>query len=580
MKKAIIKKLLRRFKKYVPYFILIMALSVLFAVFSLYIPRLFGDAVDLIAGKGKVDFDGLKTVFIKIAVCAVAAALVQWFMSAVNNKAAFRIVGDLRREMFEKIQKLPMSYLDSHAAGDILARLSSDAEQFSDGLLMGFTQLFSGISMIVGTLIFMLTTNVTVSCVVIVLTPISLFTAKIIASKTFGMFTEQTKDRAEQTAFINETVGEEKAVFAAGGQDQAKERFTELNEKLKRSSLCAVFSSSLTNPTTRAVNAVVYAAVAFSGAMTVIGGGAMTVGALSSFLAYASKYTKPFNEISGVLAELQSAFACADRIFALTDEKEEPEEKDGKIDDDGGSVELDHVSFSYLPDKPLIEDLCFSATPGKHTAIVGPTGCGKTTLINLLMRFYDTDKGSIKVCESDVKDVGRADLRSMFGMVLQDTWLRYGTVADNIALGSPGAAREEIIEAAKAAHAHGFIMKLCNGYDTVLEEGGEGLSSGQKQLLCIARVMMTKPRILILDEATSSVDTMTEKRIQKAFDELTEGKTSFIVAHRLSTVLGADEILVMKDGKIIERGTHKELIGAKGFYEHLYQSQFRQGKTI
>ena len=482
--------------------------------------------------------------------------------------------------MFDKIQKLPLSYLDSHAEGDTVARLTSDAEQFSDGLLMGFTQLFSGVSMIIGTLVFMLTVNFTVSCVVIVLTPVSLFTAKIIASKTFGMFSEQAKDRAEQTAYINEMIGEEKTVFAAGGQEQAKERFDELNEKMRKSSLKAVFSSSLTNPVTRAVNAVVYAAVALTGSLIVIGGGAMTVGALSSFLAYASKYTKPFNEISGVLAELQNAFACAERIFALTDAEEEPAEKDSEIKDDGGSVAIDHVSFSYVKDKPLIEDLCFSASPGKHTAIVGPTGCGKTTLINLLMRFYDTDSGFIKLCGADLKEVKRAGLRSMYGMVLQDTWLRYGTVADNIALGAPGADREKVIAAAKAAHAHGFITKLKNGYDTVLEEGGGGLSQGQKQLLCIARVMITEPRILILDEATSSVDTMTEKKIQKAFDEMTEGRTSFIVAHRLSTVLEADEILVMKDGKIIERGTHNRLIGEKGFYEHLYQSQFRQGKTI
>lgn len=579
MKKAIIKKLLRKFKKYIPLFALIMCLSVIYAVFSLYIPRLFGGAVDLIAGKNDVDFEELKTVFIKIAVCAAVSALVQWLMSVINNKAAYKIVGDLRREMFEKIQKLPMSYLDSHPEGDTLSRLTSDAEQFSDGLLMGFTQLFSGIAMITGTLVFMLITNFAVSCVVIVLTPISLFTAKIIASKTFGLFAKQAKDRSEATSYVNEIIGEEKTVFAHGGREEAKARFKELNEELKKSSLKAVFSSSLTNPTTRAVNAIVYAAVALTGALTAISGG-MTVGALSSFLSYASKYTKPFNEISGVLAELQSAFACAERIFALTDVEEEPAEEDGKIEEDGGSVRLEHVNFSYSKDKPLIEDLCFSAYPGKHTAIVGPTGCGKTTLINLLMRFYDTDSGAIKVCGSDIRSVKRSSLRSMYGMVLQDTWLRYGTVAENVALGVPDADREKVIAAAKAAHAHGFITKLKNGYDTVLEEGGGGLSQGQKQLLCIARVMITEPRILILDEATSSVDTMTEKKIQKAFDGMTEGRTSFIVAHRLSTVLGADEILVMKDGKIIERGTHKELIAAKGFYDHLYQSQFRQGKTI
>ena len=580
MNKALLKKILDRIKKQIPIFAVIMVLSALFAGLSLYIPKLFGGAIDLLNGKDGVDFSALSVILIKIAVFSASAAVVQYIMTALANRAAYKITADLRKETFDKIHTLPMSYLDSHQTGDTLSRFTNDAETFSDGLLLGFTQFFSGVSLIVGTLIYMLTIKPSVTAVVVLLTPLSLFTARLIAKKTFGMFSKQTSDTAAQTAYITETVGEQKTVRALGAEAEAAAKFDKYNENLRRSSMKATFFSSLTNPSTRFINAVVYGAVALTGALSVIAGGGMTVGALASFLAYANKYTKPFNEISGVIAELQSAFACAERIFGFLEQKEEA--PDGKRDNEikSNDVKIDGMSFSYLPDKPLIKHMDFDAHEGKHTAIVGPTGCGKTTLINLLMRFYDVTGGSISVGGVDVRDMSRRALRCRFGMVLQDTWLRYGTVADNIAVSKPGASREEIIEAAKAAHAHGFITRLSDGYDTVIGEDGGGLSAGQKQLLCIARVMLCRPDMLILDEATSSIDTVTEKKIQQAFDALTEGRTAFIVAHRLSTVLNADEILVMRSGDIVERGTHAELLNKRGFYHDLYQSQFKQGKQI
>ena len=580
MNKALLKKILQRIKKQIPIFAVIMVLSALFAGLSLYIPKLFGGAIDLLTGKDGVDFSALSVILIKIAVFSASAAVVQYIMTALANRAAYKITADLRKETFDKILTLPMSYLDSHPTGDTLSRFTNDAETFSDGLLLGFTQLFSGVSLIVGTLIYMLTIKPSVTAVVVLLTPLSLFTARLIAKKTFGMFSKQTSDTAAQTAYITETVGEQKTVRALGAEAEAAAKFDKYNENLRRSSMKATFFSSLTNPSMRFINAVVYGAVALTGALSVIAGGGMTVGALASFLAYANKYTKPFNEISGVIAELQSAFACAERIFGFLEQKEEA--PDGKRDNEikSNDVKIDDMSFSYLPDKPLIKHMDFDAHEGKHTAIVGPTGCGKTTLINLLMRFYDVTGGSISVGGVDVRDMSRRALRCRFGMVLQDTWLRYGTVADNIAVSKPGASREEIIEAAKAAHAHGFITRLSDGYDTVIGEDGGGLSAGQKQLLCIARVMLCRPDMLILDEATSSIDTVTEKKIQAAFDTLTEGRTAFIVAHRLSTVLNADEILVMRSGDIVERGTHAELLNKRGFYHDLYQSQFKQGKQI
>ena len=580
MNKALLKKILQRIKKQIPIFAVIMVLSALFAGLSLYIPKLFGGAIDLLTGRDGVGFSALTVILIKIAVFSASAAVVQYIMTALANRAAYKITADLRKETFDKIHTLPMSYLDSHPTGDTLSRFTNDAETFSDGLLLGFTQLFSGVSLIVGTLIYMLTIKPSVTAVVVLLTPLSLFTARLIAKKTFGMFSKQTSDTAAQTAYITETVGEQKTVRALGAEAEAAAKFDKYNENLRRSSMKATFFSSLTNPSTRFINAVVYGAVALTGALSVIAGGGMTVGALASFLAYANKYTKPFNEISGVIAELQSAFACAERIFGFLEQKEEA--PDGKRDNEikSNDVKIDDMSFSYLPDKPLIKHMDFDAREGKHTAIVGPTGCGKTTLINLLMRFYDVTGGSISVGGVDVRDMSRRALRCRFGMVLQDTWLRYGTVADNIAVSKPGASREEIIEAAKAAHAHGFITRLSDGYDTVIGEDGGGLSAGQKQLLCIARVMLCRPDMLILDEATSSIDTVTEKKIQAAFDTLTEGRTAFIVAHRLSTVLNADEILVMRSGDIVERGTHAELLNKRGFYYDLYQSQFKQGKQI
>ena len=580
MNKKLLLKILKHIKKQLPVFSVIMVLSAVYAGLSLYVPLLFGRVIDLLTGADGVDFSALAVLLVKIIIFSASAAALQYLTSVLSNRAAYKTVCELRQQTFEKIHRLPMSYLDAHPMGDIISRFTNDAETFSDGLLLGFTQLFSGISLIIGTLIFMLAIKPSVTAVVVLLTPLSLFTARLIASRTFGLFSKQAADTASQTSFVTETVGEQKTVRALGAEQDFEAEFNKRNEKLKKSSLKAVFFSSLTNPSTRFINAVVYAAVALTGALSVIAGGTMTVGALASFLAYANKYTKPFNEISGVIAELQSAFACAERIFTFL---EQPEESpDGECDGEikSNDIEIKNMSFSYLPDKPLIENMNFTAPEGKHTAIVGPTGCGKTTLINLLMRFYDVTDGGIYLGGVDVRDMSRRALRRRYGMVLQDTWLRYGTVAENIAVSKPGATLDEIISAAKAAHAYGFILRLPLGFDTVIGEDGGGLSAGQKQLLCIARVMLCKPDMLILDEATSSIDTMTEKKIQQAFDTLTEGRTAFIVAHRLSTVLNADEILVMKSGSIVERGTHADLINKRGFYYDLYQSQFKQGKQI
>ena len=579
MNKAVLKKILRCVRSRVPAFIAVMILAAGYAGLSLYVPLLFGDAIDLLITDG-VDFSLLYPVLLKIVLFSAAAALLQWIMNLINNRTAYGITAGLRKSTFEKLHRLPLGYLDVNPTGDILSRFTNDAEQFADGLLLGFTQIFTGAALIIGTLVFMLTIKPSVTAAVVLLTPLSLFTARLIASRTFGMFKVQAADTAKQTSFVTETVGEQKTVRALGAEEDGRRRFDELNGKLRASSMKATFFSSLTNPSTRCVNAIVYAAVALTGALSVISGGSMTVGMLSSFLAYANKYTKPFNEISGVIAELQSAFACADRIFSFLELPEEAD--DGIIDraELSDEVRIDDMSFSYLPDRPLIEHLDFTAEPGKHTAIVGPTGCGKTTLINLLMRFYDVCGGSISVGGTDVRDMTRRSLRAGYGMVLQETWLRYGTVAENIAAGKPDAGRDEIIEAAKQAHAHGFIERLPQGYDTVIGEDGGGLSQGQKQLLCIARVMLCRPRMLILDEATSSVDTMTEKKIQQAFDTLTEGRTAFVVAHRLSTVHNADEILVMRAGSIVERGTHASLLAKRGFYYDLYQSQFKHGQQI
>lgn len=580
MNKTLLKKILKRIKNQIPVFLVIMVLSALYAGLSLYVPLLFGKVIDALTGAGEVDFDTIAPLFVKIVLFSAAAAAAQYIMSLLANRAAYKITAQLRKDTFDKIHSLPLSYLDSHPAGDTVSRFTNDAEVFSDGLLLGFTQLFSGVSLITGTIIFMLAIKPSVTAVVVLLTPLSLFTARFIASRTFGLFSKQASDTAKETSYITETVSGQKTVRCLCAEEDVKAKFKEYNEKLKASSMKATFFSSLTNPSTRFINAVVYASVALTGALSVMSGGAMTVGALASFLAYANKYTKPFNEISGVIAELQSAFACADRIFKFLEEKDEVPDKNGDDLVKSNDIEIKNMSFSYVPDKPLIQNMSFTAREGKHTAIVGPTGCGKTTLINLLMRFYDASEGCISLGGADIRDISRRYLRSRYGMVLQETWLRAGTVAENIAVSKPDATRDEITQAAKAAHAHGFITRLPQGYDTVIGEDGGGLSAGQKQLLCIARVMLCQPDMLILDEATSSIDTVTEKKIQSAFDTLTKGRTAFIVAHRLSTVLNADEILVMNAGNIVETGTHKTLMEKRGFYYELYQSQFKQGKQI
>ena len=562
---------------------ILVALSIIFAfivvLFTLYVPILIGDAIDLIVGKGNVDFEGIFRILVQIGISVGITAIFQWLMNAVNNKIAFEAVKDIRNRAISKIEKLPLSFIDSHSYGDIVSRVISDADQFADGLLLGFSQLFVGVITILGTLIFMLSINPMIALVVVLITPVSLLVARFIAKHTYDMFREQSKTRGEQTALIDEMIGNQKMVQAYGYTDEAAKRFDEINERLSTCSFKAIFYSSLVNPSTRFVNSLVYAGVGLVGAFAVISsGGAFSVGSLTVFLSYANQYTKPFNEISGVITELQNAFACASRIFALLEEPPRSPDKEGAeiLSSPDGNVEIENVSFSYVPEKPLIKDFSLSVKAGQRIAIVGPTGCGKTTLINLLMRFYDVNDGSIKVEGLDIRDVTRESLRSSIGMVLQDTWLMSGTVRENIVMGKPDATDEEIIAAAKLAHAHSFIMQLKDGYDTVLENNGEILSQGQKQRLCITRVMLCLPPILILDEATSSIDTRTELKIQESFSRMMQGRTSFIVAHRLSTIKEADLILVMKDGNIIEKGSHDELMARGGFYTTLYNSQFAE----
>lgn len=574
-KAGTIRKVLSYMKRYIPLLVISLALSVVTVALTLYFPILTGRAIDLIVGKGKVDFTAMTAILTRAAIIVVIAAAAQWLTNICNNRMTYNIVRDIRRDAFLNIEKMPLSYIDSHSHGDMVSRIIADVDTFSEGLLMGFTQLFTGIATIAGTLIFMLTIDVKISCIVVLITPLSLFVASFITKKTYSMFQLQTRTRGEQTSLIDEIVGNEKVVQAFNHEDEALWQFDEINDRLQKCSLRATFFSSLTNPCTRFVNSLVYAGVGIFGAMSALTGG-ITVGQLSCFLSYANQYTKPFNEISGVITELQNALACAARIFELIEEKKEiPDALDAVIlEEADGRVDIEDVYFSYVPDKKLIEDFNLHVKPGQRVAIVGPTGCGKTTIINLLMRFYDVNSGTIKVSGHDIRKITRESLRDNYGMVLQETWLKKGTIRDNIIMGKPDATDEEIIAAAKASHAHSFIRRLPKGYDTEIGEDGGSLSQGQKQLLCITRVMLCLPPMLILDEATSSIDTRTEIKIQKAFLTMMKGRTSFIVAHRLSTIREADIILVMKDGKIIEQGNHESLLAADGFYANLYNSQF------
>ncbi len=585
-KKVNQKETLLKVLAYIRPYKFLMALTIIMAAVSvaltLYLPILTGDAVDLLiyifdpsSLNVASPWPALFFILKKMAVVILLTAVTQWFMNICNNKIVYSIIQDIRKKAFRRLEELPLKYLDAHSHGDIVSRVVADVDQFADGLLIGFTQLFTGVITILGTLLFMLSVNVGITVVVVVITPVSLFVASFIAKKTFSMFKLQSETRGEQTALINEMIGNQKVVQAFNREDETLERFDEINGRLEKCSLRAIFFSSLTNPCTRFVNSLVYTGVGLTGAFAVLRGG-LSVGQLTCFLSYANQYTKPFNEISGVITELQNALACAARIFELIEEK--PQEPDAEnamvLENAEGEVNLDHVSFSYVPDKKLIEDLNLSVKPGQRIAIVGPTGCGKTTIINLLMRFYDVDQGSISVDGANIQDITRKSLRTSYGMVLQETWLKRGTIRDNITVGKPDATEEEIIAAAKASHAHSFIRRLPNGYDTVIGEDGGSLSGGQKQLLCITRVMLSLPPMLILDEATSSIDTRTEIKIQKAFATMMEGRTSFIVAHRLSTIQNADVILVMKDGHIIEQGNHEQLLAKGGFYAQLYNSQF------
>lgn len=570
-----VKQVLHYLKRYIPLMVLSLLLAVFIVAFTLYVPILIGRAIDFIV-YGAVDMAAIIEILIQVVALVCFTSLFQWIMNMINNKVTYHVVRDIRNEAFAKIQKLPLKYLDSHSQGEVVSRIISDVEQFADGLLMGFTQFFTGIMTIFGTLIFMITIHKGITVLVVCVTPLSLFVANFIAKHTYSMFMEQSKTRGEQTSLIDEMIGNEKVVKAFSHEDEALERFDEINGRLQKCSLKAIFYSSLTNPCTRFVNSVVYAIVALTGAFACISG-TMTVGALSTFLSYANQYTKPFNEISGVITELQNALACASRIFAFIEEIEEPVEAEDAyvLEEAEGKISCEQVYFSYVSDKKLIEDFNLNVEPGQRVAIVGPTGCGKTTLINLLMRFYDTNSGKIAVDGCGIQDMTRHSLRKNYGMVLQETWLKSGTIRENICMGKEEATEEEMIAAAKASHAHSFIKRLPNGYDTVIGEDGGMLSQGQKQLLCIARIMLALPPMLILDEATSSIDTRTELKIQNAFAKLMQGRTSFIVAHRLSTIQNADVILVMKDGKVIEQGNHNTLLKQNGFYKVLYNSQFQ-----
>ena len=576
------KQILKRVFSYVGRYKIHLAFSLLLAAVSvagtLYVPVLLGNVIDFIVDKGKVDFDGMVPILVEVCVIVGVVALSQWIMNVLNNKITFGVVKDMRDKAFSKIEKLPVSYIDSHPSGEVVSRVIADVDQFADGLLMGFTQFFTGIITIIGTLIFMLSINFWITVVVVIVTPLSFVIASFVAKKTHKMFTLQSETRGEQTAFIDEMIGNAKTVDAYSHYDENLKIFDEINARLKEYSLKAVFFSSITNPATRFVNSIVYAAVALFGAFLAVKTEqqAITVGVLAAFLSYASQYTKPFNEISGVVTELQNAFACAGRLFELLEEKEVPPDKESAVElkTVDGKLELKNVCFSYVENKKLIDNFNLSVKPGQRVAIVGPTGCGKTTLINLLMRFYDVNSGNIIIDDNDYDNVTRKSLRQNFGMVLQDTWLKSGTIRDNIKMGAPNATDDEVIEAAKKAHSHSFIKRLPEGYDTLIGEDGGSLSQGQKQLLCITRLMLCKPPMLILDEATSSIDTRTEIKIQKAFAALMQGRTTFIVAHRLATIKEADVILVMNNGSIVEQGTHKELLALDGFYTNLYNSQF------
>lgn len=575
-RKGLLGKILGRVKPYLPALVLSVLFAGCYVVMTLLIPVYAGDAIDCIVGKGSVDFSLMGRYLSCVGMCALGASIAQWIMREVNNRITFHVTKDLRDEAFRHIQELPLSYLDGHPQGDLVSRVVSDVDTFADGMLLGFSQLFTGVMTILGTLLFMLRIHGGITLVVVLTTPLSLVVANFIARRTYAMFRLQTTTRGEQTALIDETIGQIKVVRAFGHEKETMESFNEVNDRLEKASLRAVFFSSLTNPTTRFVNSVVYAGVALTGALTVISGGGLTVGNLTAFLSYANQYTKPFNEISGVITELQNAFACAGRVFELIETPaRSPEPENPQTPENvEGSLEIRDLEFSYVPEHPLIRDFNLSVKPGQRIAIVGPTGCGKTTFINLLMRFYDPQGGEIRLDGVDTRQMRRRDLRRSVGIVLQDTWLKNGTIRENIAMGKPDATLEEVIAAARQAHAHSFIKRLPEGYDTVIGESGGTLSQGQKQLLCIARVMLCLPAMLFLDEATSSIDTRTEIKVQKAFDTMMQGRTTFIVAHRLSTIREADMILVMRDGRVVEQGKHRELLQKQGFYAKLYESQF------